>query len=132
MVHFLLLFPGSVEEFVDSKIGKLFGFVTAYQKCLTRLEVKTKHEFEKILHTHARNREVRELSTELLDLEQEWDIFLSDVDKILASDCSDTVQLGQTGPIYDNLIDVRTEQNTCLENYLGDESLVLVLLRHFA
>lgn len=123
---------GFVEEFVDSKIGKLFGFVTAYQKCLTRLKVKTKHEFEKILHTHARNREVRELSTELLDLEQEWDIFLSDVDKILASDCSDTVQLGQTGPIHDNLIDVRTDQNTCLENYLGDKSLVLVLLRHFA
>lgn len=123
---------GSVEEFVDSKIGKLFGFASAYQKCLTRLGVKSKQEFENILHKHARNSTVRELSTELLDLEQEWDIFLSDVDKILADDCSDTVQLGQTGPVHDSLVDVRTNESTSLESYLGDQSLVLVLLRHFA
>ena len=68
----------------------------------------------------------------LFVLQQEWDIFLSDVDKILADDYSDTVQLGQTGPIHDNLVDVRTNESTSLESYLGDQSLVLVLLRHFA
>ena len=54
------------------------------------------------------------------------------MDKILADDYSDTVQLGQTGPIHDNLVDVRTNEITSLESYLGDQSLVLVLLRHFA
>lgn len=123
---------GSVEEFVDGKIGKMFGFAFAYQKCMTSLEVKTKDEMEKILHTHAKNHEIRELSMELLDLEQEWDIFLNDIDKILADDCSETVQLGHTGPIYDNLVDVRTNENTSLKEFLDDHSLILVLLRHFA
>lgn len=123
---------GSVEEFVDDKIGKMFGFAAAYQKCLTRLDVKTKADLEKILHTHAKNREIRELSTELLDLEQEWDILLSDIDKVLTDDCTDTVKLGQTGPVHDNLIDVRTNQSTSLSEFLEDHSLVLILLRHFA
>lgn len=123
----------SVSDFVNEKIGKLFGMATAYEKCFESLGVPTKSEMEKKIHKHARHAKLREASTELLNVEQEWDIFLGSIDKTLEGDSSDTVQLGETGPLHAPLVDARTSQQTSLQDFLtGSHSLVLILLRHFA
>lgn len=61
----------------------------------------------------------------------EWDGILQRIDQSLKED--DTgVELGDTGPVNVTLTDARTGQETSLMEYLGHQSLVLVLLRHFA
>lgn len=123
----------SVNEFVNDKIGKLFGMATAYEKCLQRVGAKTKDEMERKFHRHSRNAHLREACTELLDVEQEWDSFLKDVDKSLEEDSADIVSLDETGPIDVPLVDARSSNETSLRNFLhGGQSLVLILLRHFA
>lgn len=61
----------------------------------------------------------------------DWDGILQRIDQSLKED--DTgVELGDTGPVNVTLTDARTGQETSLMEYLGHQSLVLVLLRHFA
>lgn len=123
----------SISEFVNSKIGKLFGMAAAYEKCFESIGASTKDEMEEKIHKYARNVKLREASTELLDVEQEWDSFLKEVDKSLEGDVGDTVQLNETGPINYLVQDARTSQQTSLKDLLVEgQSFVLILLRHFA
>lgn len=56
-----------------------------------------------------------------------------EIDKSLQGDLGDTVQLDETGPVDFTLVDARNSQQTSLKDLLVEgQSLVLVLLRHFA
>ena len=64
-------------------------------------------------------------------LQQQWDEVLQKIDQSLKDE--DTgVDIGDQGPVNIMLTDARTGQGTNLMNYLGQQSLVLILLRHFA
>lgn len=123
----------SVEEFVNSKIGKMFGMATAYQKCMKRINVGTKAELEKTISTLARYPKVRDAGEELLECEHLWDRFLLDIDKSLGQDTSEALIPGQPGPIQFDVTDAGSGLTTTLAQQLtGTDNLVLVLLRHFA
>lgn len=65
--------------------------------------------------------------------QQEWDSFLKDVDNSVDGDSSDTVKLTEAGPVDIPLSDARNSCQTSLSDYLiGGQSLILILLRHFA
>lgn len=111
----------------------MFGMASAYKKCLTSLNVKSKDALERLIHQHIRNPSVQEASHELLDIEQEWDNFFKSIDKNLTSEVEEPAKLGQTGPLEVPLVDARSGEATSLKQFLKERnSLVLILLRHFA
>ncbi|WAR20139.1 LOW QUALITY PROTEIN: hypothetical protein MAR_001977, partial [Mya arenaria] len=109
----------SKEEFINGKIGKLFGMSFAYEKCYNRLHVSTKEGLERKIHRFSRDRDLREASSDLLDVEQDWDTFLQGVDKSLEGKTEDTVQVGETGPLNFPLVDARSGEATSLQEYVG-------------
>ncbi|KAL4238421.1 hypothetical protein ACF0H5_003129 [Mactra antiquata] len=123
----------SVNDFVNDKIGKMFGMSVAYEKCFSRMKVSTKKDMERAMRQHSKNVKLREASTELLDVEQEWDTFMKDIDKNLEGDSNESLNIGETGPVDNTLIDARTGTETSLKSVAPhDKNIVLILLRHFA
>lgn len=123
----------SRDQFVNSKIGKMFGMSFAYERCFKRLKVQTKTELEQVIHRNIRNSELRETSMQLLEIEAEWDVFMADIDRGMEQSIRPPVCLGETGPLDFSVVDARSGETTSLREQLtAGTSLVLVLLRHFA
>ncbi|KAL5008376.1 hypothetical protein ScPMuIL_013957 [Solemya velum] len=122
----------SLNGFIEDKLTKLWGLVGVYKKCLERFGMKTKSELETFLKKYFRYRDVQEIVTELDDTEKEWDTFLQNIDEIIDDTGEGVVSLGEEGPVNEPLVDVRSEKNVTLRDYLGSSNVLLILLRHFA
>lgn len=123
---------GGLDEFIESKVGKLFGLAVTYRKVLERHEVKTKQEFEKLLQRNFRHTEIQDLVDEVHTLEKDWDLFLQGIDKNLDVDTGHVGKLEEDGPLDVEVVNAKTNDKVVLRNYLQDTHLILVLLRHFA
>lgn len=123
--------PDGVSQLMDGRIGRLFELAKCYKSAFDRLKVTSRAEFQEHIKRGYRYAEIRDLDEDIVNLEEEWDGILQRIDQSLKED--DTgVELGDTGPVNVTLTDARTGQETRLMEYLGHQSLVLVLLRHFA
>jgi len=123
----------NVETFVSSKIGKLFQLVGLYKDVFKRLQVNTKSEFESKGKSYFRNQAIRDGFEDMLEAEQEWDDFLKDVDSQISTQGAPALREGEPGPVDEPLVDAVSGQEVRLADYVPhQQSLVLVLLRHFA
>ncbi|CAH1261700.1 Hypp2435 [Branchiostoma lanceolatum] len=124
----------SLDDFMDSKVGCLGGLISIYHNFYTRLCVKTRLEAEKLWEHLYRYPSVQSAVEDLWEVEEQWDTFLQDVDKQLNADRAGggDLQVGALGPVDVPLVDARTGSSVILQDYLGSQCLVLVLLRHFA
>ncbi|KAL3873171.1 hypothetical protein ACJMK2_036319 [Sinanodonta woodiana] len=122
----------SRDQFLNEKIGKFFGLAIAYKNCFERLKVKTKVEYEKIIKDNFRHKHIQEVFEDITEIEAQWDTFLEENDITLEEDIGDTVQLDDFGPMDATLHDARTGNSTSLHQFIGQENLILILLRHFA
>lgn len=123
---------GGLDEFIDSKIGKLFGLAFTYRKVLERHEVKTKQEFEKLLQRNFRHIEIQDLFDEVHTLERDWDLFLQGIDKNFDVDTGHVGKINEDGPLEIEVVNAKTNDKEILHSYLQDTHLILILLRHFA
>ncbi|KAL8601546.1 hypothetical protein ACOMHN_003812 [Nucella lapillus] len=108
----------SVDEFVEKKITKLFGLASVYQKVLERLEVQTKEELERKLQKFFRFSEVQAAYDDWQDLENEWDMLLTDVDTHLCKSRPQSAIVAQTVPTDHPLVDAHTGETTVLTDVL--------------
>eukprot|EP00918_Siedleckia_nematoides_P043690 GHVU01095532.1.p1 GENE.GHVU01095532.1~~GHVU01095532.1.p1 ORF type:complete len:157 (+),score=25.45 GHVU01095532.1:64-534(+) len=122
-----------VETFAAKKIGCLLPIIKTYVKLMEALNVKTREGVENTCKQNFCKQEVREASEEFETAEKEWNKMLEDVDKSLQGQSAGEIKkLGEDGPLDYNLVNVRTNNRTQLSDYVGQESIILVLLRHFA
>ncbi|KAG7460968.1 hypothetical protein MATL_G00204600 [Megalops atlanticus] len=74
---------GSLEEFVSTKLGSLFGLIPAGAKFLNSLSVKRRSEAEDVWKNAYHRAEVRDLVEDLMQLGEKWDAFLERLDEEL-------------------------------------------------
>lgn len=123
----------SPEEFIRSKISKLFSVVPAYKACFERLDVMTRNDFDKKIHQNSQHVPLRFACFELMDAEEHWDSFLKNLDNKLEVDNSNTVKLGETGPVHVPVVDAHSSERKYLRDLLTEKkSVIIILIRHFA
>ncbi|KAI8479193.1 hypothetical protein Bbelb_430870, partial [Branchiostoma belcheri] len=123
----------SLDDFMDRRVGCLGGLIGIYYNFLTRLCVKTRLEAERLWEHLYRYPSVQSAVEDLWEVEEQWDRFLQDVDKQLNADrAGEDLRVGSLGPVDVPLVDARTGRSVNLQDYLGYQCLILVLLRHFA
>lgn len=123
----------SVDDFVSHHVGCLAGLIGLYFKAFTRLGVKTRNETDRLCEKYFRDFAVQDAVEHLDDVEREWNSFLHDVDvKLNTGHTINVLKVGNQAPCELPLINARTGETTNLKAYLDSESLVLILLRHFA
>ncbi|XP_067873296.1 selenoprotein L [Heterodontus francisci] len=123
-----------LQGFVAQKIGWLAGMIHLYANFLNTLHVHKRSEAEDLWKTFYHSASVRDQVEDLLQLELEWNSFLSDVDARLKTNCFQAqLRLGTQVPGSMTFTDARSGREVLLEEFLHHrEKLLLVLLRHFA
>lgn len=114
----------SVENFVDHKIGKMFGVAAVYKQAFERLQIWTKDEMDRKIRSHFRHPGVREAYDDWHESEQEWDKLLKDVDLHLDGQRSQPLTQGQMAPLDIPLVDARSGETTSLQDLLNPDTLV--------
>ncbi|XP_038656534.1 selenoprotein L [Scyliorhinus canicula] len=122
-----------LQEFVSQKIGQLAGMIPLYVKFLNSLHVQKRSDAEDLWKAFYHSTSVQDEVEDLMQFELEWNSFLSDVDARLKTDCFQAqLSMGKQVPGHMTFTDVRSEKEVRLEEFLHQEKLLLVLLRHFA
>jgi len=123
----------STDEFVSSKVSQVGALIGYYSDLFTQCDVLTRKSLDKLLEANFRYPEIQDSYEELLEFEDEYTVFLDEVDKKLQEGApSDVTSVGDEGPIDVAISDVNEDRQTTLKHELSGKSLVMVLLRHFA
>lgn len=127
----------SLDQFISSDLGKLFGIVAAYIDCFQSLQIKKRDELSSVLTKYYRAENIEERANQLLQVETEWDEMLNEIEQALFAEQqeSPTVQVDMCAPLESSLINVKDGMKFTLKEYLQNmdcSHLLLILLRHFA
>jgi len=124
----------SISEFVTKKVFVAASGMGLYVKSYERLQIQSRQELEDLCEKHRRDKKVEEAQQDLLEVEGEWNRFLASADKeaFKSGDFGPAVQVGDPAPLDLELVDISNSQQVSLQELVGQQTLLLVLLRHLA
>lgn len=123
---------------VGNDVTRLLGvtggaLIKKYAAVYKSVNVHSKSAFDALFQKYFRHQHVQEHFDELQELEDEWNKSLEIFDYRQGGSTVDEAKVGSTGPLDVTVVDARTEEAVTLSSYLdGTNSILLVLLRHFA
>ncbi|XP_006824789.1 uncharacterized protein LOC102806350 [Saccoglossus kowalevskii] len=121
----------SIEDFIASPGKYLAPAMTLHTSMLTRLNITCMAQLDDLFKTSFQYSDIQELKEDLMQAEEEWDTMLSDIDKKLQGDDTGLVITeGSQAPIDITLVEASSSREVTLADYIGKDSVLLILLRH--
>ncbi|XP_077992641.1 uncharacterized protein LOC144446691 [Glandiceps talaboti] len=123
----------SVDQFMETGFPKYLGpIIGLYATAFTKLNCSSSDEFRNLFQSFFKHVDIQDLYEEVVENESDWDDILKSADTKISDRFGSQLNVGSKAPIDVKVTDVRASRDITLKDFIGEENLVLVFLRHSA